>query len=168
MLTLNQFYQIVERKYIESKQIESAVTEEIFVDRVISAGERALHEVSRFERSQESEIPYQKHLKLIELGKVLSSSSGTSLEAIYSELDSSPLHFSSIEKIFLLETRRDINNNRIQVLTMNLKENQDYGFIADPRPEIKILQAENENIDKRIDALKQEYRRVYPKKEIYK
>lgn len=151
------------------------MTEEVFVERLLALGYKHLPEIRKWEsvhrrlrQEHGRERSVQKTDRQLEIGKMLSKNPDLSIEQIDAQLKPFGMALSIIDKIYILKSRKDNNNIKIQLLGVSLKEFHEYGFGVDPRADIARMEVENQEIDHKIAQLKEEYKRIFPKKEIFK
>lgn len=174
-MSLANFFAILEKRLAEVKKKEVNLTEDEFVDRVISYGNKYLNEVKDWEpvhfrvrQEHGREKSVQQPERMLEIIEILRKNTDITLEEVDKLLEPSGMALGIIDKIYILNSRLDYNRISMQRLVSNLKEFEDYGFGNDPRTEVRRLQQESQEIEAKISTLKAEYRKIFPKKEIFK
>lgn len=150
------------------------MTEDRFLSKVIASGYSHLPEVRAWEPTQYwlkkengRERSFMRNDKLQEVVMILKKNPEMSIDEVDAELGRSGMHLSVIDKIYLLRARKEELNIRILSNSKAIKEFEEYGFGKDPRIVVDEVREEIKGIDKQIDKLKADYRRLFPKREIY-
>lgn len=73
-----------------------------------------------------------------------------------------------IDKVQLYKSKKEEINITILSLSTSQKQFEEFGYGENQYQNIEIMRDAMKEIDSEIEKLKQEYRKLYPKKEIFK
>ncbi len=150
------------------------MTEDKFVNKVLISGYNHLNTVKAWEPTQYwlkkengRERSFMRNDKLNEVVFILKKNPNMSVDEIEAELSKSGMNLSIVDKIYLLRAKREELNIRVLTSAKALKEYEEYGFGTDPRIIVDEAREQTKEIDAQIEKLKTEYRKLFPKREIY-
>lgn len=106
--------------------------------------------------------------KLFEVVQILKKNPEFTVDQVDEQILKNGMGLGIVDKIQLLRSKKDELNIQILQLAKAQKEFDEYGFGQDPRQHITQIQESVKEIDSRIEKLKEVYRKLFPKKEIFK
>lgn len=162
-------------KFALYKQLHANVSESEFVERLVAIGWVKVKELKEWEphhqelrKEQGREFSLMKDDKTAEIVRLMNANPSLTVEEVDKELESHGMRLGIVEKIYLYMARKDRLMIGAEHLAARLAEFEEYGHGDDPRAVMAAAAQEIAAIDEKVESLKAEYRRIFPKREIFK
>ena len=144
------------------------------MDRIIQIGYNRIPEVSNWEpqhaavrRESAKEKSVMKEARFAEVMTTLSKNPNMTLDEVAVHISEYGMSMSTIEKVTVLQLQKNRLQVRLLQLSAQQKEFDEFGVGASTREEQIRLSTELAGIDTSMQQLKEEYRKIFPKQQVY-
>lgn len=164
-----------EEKAVKKLVSKPLSNEDLFVEAFVSTGNSLLEKVKKWEPTHTAmklehakENSFMNDEKMKEVLNILRLQPTLSLNSLDKMLNKYGMGLSISNKILLLRSHLDILKIKSVALSKERAEFISFGVGQDPTPSIERIVKESDKIQKEIEALEAEYRKFYPKGEVFK
>lgn len=173
-VTLKEFFELIKKLQEKVQKDKPEISETGLVDRIIQIGYNRIPEVLNWEpqhaavrRESAKEKSVMKEARFAEVMTTLSKNPNMSLDEVAAQISNYGMSMSTIEKVTVLQLQQNRLQVRLLQLSAQQKEFEEFGVGASTREEQMRLSAELTEIETSLKRLKDEYRAIFPKQQVY-
>lgn len=173
-MTLKEFFELVKKLQQRVQKDKPEISETGLVDRIIQIGYNKIPEALNWEpqhaavrRESAKEKSVMKEARFAEVMTTLSKNPNMTLDEVAVHISEYGMSMSTIEKVTVLQLQKNRLQVRLLQLSVQQKDFEEFGVGASTREEQVRLSAELAGIETSMQHLKEEYRKIFPKQQVY-
>lgn len=171
---MKEFFELVKKLQQRVQKDKPEISETGLVDRIIQIGYNRIPEVLNWEpqhaavrRESAKERSVMKEARFAEVMTTLSKNPNMSLDEVAAHISQYGMSMSTIEKVTVLQLQKNRLQVRLLQLSAQQKEFEEFGVGSSTQEEQSRLSADLARLDSTMQDLKSEYRRIFPKQQVY-